>query len=225
MFEKEPEDIFAGVEPVKPEPLRPRGAVSPTVPGRPGAPAEVGAIPPKPEVPIETAPSRKKLFLVIIAVSLLAILGVGGYFVWQQFARKPVTEVIPVTAPGVINVNAPAVEAPEAVTPPALICGNGICETGENSTTCPADCPLPAPPPAALDTDLDGLSDDEELTLGTDLNIIDTDDDGLTDREEVKIYMTDPLNPDTDGDTYKDGDEVKAGYDPKGPGRLLELPQ
>lgn len=48
----------------------------------------------------------------------------------------------------------------------------------------------------------------------------DSDGDGLTDSEEVNIYKTDPKNPDTDGDSFKDGDEVKAGYNPKGSGRL-----
>ncbi len=27
--------------------------------------------------------------------------------------------------------------------PPAPVCGNGICETGEDYTNCPADCPVP----------------------------------------------------------------------------------
>ncbi len=47
----------------------------------------------------------------------------------------------------------------------------------------------------------------------------DRDNDGLTNVDEKK-YGTDPLNPDTDGDSYKDGDEVRAGYNPKGPGKL-----
>ncbi len=220
----EPEDIFAGVEPTGPESLRPRGAVSPTVPGRPGVPAPVGAVPPTREELGEAPAPRKKLFLLILAIVLLAILGVGGYLVWQQF-KKPTVEIVPTTAPENINVNAPAVNAPPITLPPTAVCGNGTCETGEDSTTCPADCPPPTPPPIVVDTDMDGLSDDEELTLGTDPLKIDTDDDDLTDREEAKIYMTDPLNPDTDGDTYKDGDEVRNGYNPKGPGRLLELPQ
>lgn len=41
----------------------------------------------------------------------------------------------------------------------------------------------------------------------------DTDKDGLSDTLE-RIYKTDPVNPDTDGDGYKDGDEVKNGFDP-----------
>src|SRR3989344_948550 len=78
-------------------------------------------------------------------------------------------------------------------------------------------------PPETLDTDRDGLSDEEEALYGTDINKIDTDLDGLTDRDEVKVFKTDPNNPDTDGDTYLDGEEVRAGYDPKGEGRLLRI--
>lgn len=51
---------------------------------------------------------------------------------------------------------------------------------------------------------------------------IDTDNDGLTDYEETNIYHTDVTNPDTDGDRYTDGEEVKNGYDPNGPGKLGE---
>lgn len=47
---------------------------------------------------------------------------------------------------------------------------------------------------------------------------LDSDRDGLTDQDEVK-YQTNPLNPDTDGDSYTDGAEVQKGYDPRGPGK------
>lgn len=42
---------------------------------------------------------------------------------------------------------------------------------------------------------------------------VDSDNDGLSDAMEA-LYKTDPSNPDTDGDGYKDGDEVANGYDP-----------
>ena len=42
---------------------------------------------------------------------------------------------------------------------------------------------------------------------------VDSDGDGLTDQEEIRIG-TDPKNPDTDGDGYLDGDEIKNGFDP-----------
>lgn len=66
-----------------------------------------------------------------------------------------------------------------------------------------------------VDTDGDGLTDEEEIKLGTSINSTDSDQDGLFDYEEVKIYQTDPLNPDTDGDGYSDGTEVNSGYNPK----------
>ena len=61
-----------------------------------------------------------------------------------------------------------------------------------------------------LDSDGDGLTDDEEKALGTDPFDPDTDKDGLTDGAEVKMYKTDPLNPDSDWDGLKDGAEVQV---------------
>ena len=46
----------------------------------------------------------------------------------------------------------------------------------------------------------------------------------MTDREEVQIYGSDPVKPDTDGDGYLDGQEVRAGYNPNGPGELTGVP-
>jgi hypothetical protein len=61
------------------------------------------------------------------------------------------------------------------------------------------------------DRDGDGLSDADELALGTDPTKSDTDGDGLSDGAEVNDYGTDPLKMDTDGDRLNDGEEV-AGY-------------
>jgi outer membrane protein OmpA-like peptidoglycan-associated protein len=60
-----------------------------------------------------------------------------------------------------------------------------------------------------VDTDGDGLTDEQEARLGTNPRDRDTDKDGLTDGEEVNTCKTDPLNPDTDFDMLKDGPEVK----------------
>lgn len=66
-----------------------------------------------------------------------------------------------------------------------------------------------------VDTDNDGLTDEQEMELGTDPNDPDTDGDGLQDGAEVNEYGTDPLNEDTDGDGLTDGDEVNSyGTDP-----------
>lgn len=58
------------------------------------------------------------------------------------------------------------------------------------------------------DSDGDGLTDNQEIEIGTDPNNPDTDADRLSDGEEVLRRNTDPLNPDTDGDRLSDGDEV-----------------
>ncbi|MBP9802570.1 hypothetical protein KBC40_03200 [Patescibacteria group bacterium] len=48
---------------------------------------------------------------------------------------------------------------------------------------------------------------------------VDTDQDGLSDVDELK-YGTDLNNPDSDNDTYSDGQEVNNGYNPLGDGFL-----
>jgi len=73
----------------------------------------------------------------------------------------------------------------------------------------------------AIDTDNDGLTDAEEKIYGTDLDLPDSDNDGLFDREEIMVYETNPLEPDSDSDGYTDGVEVRSGYNPNGPGKLL----
>lgn len=70
------------------------------------------------------------------------------------------------------------------------------------------------------DEDLDGLSLVQEREHGTDSAAYDTDRDGLSDGEEVSVYKTNPLETDTDGDGFADGEEVEKGYNPNGDGRL-----
>lgn len=54
---------------------------------------------------------------------------------------------------------------------------------------------------------------------------LDSDQDGLTDEEE-RLYGTNPRDSDSDGDGYSDGAEVASGYDPlkKSPGDKLPSP-
>jgi len=49
---------------------------------------------------------------------------------------------------------------------------------------------------------------------------LDSDNDGLTDNQE-KIYYTDPHNPDTDGDGFLDGVEVNSNFSPLVPEKKL----
>lgn len=199
----EPADIFAEIPSEKPEASAPKapGAQPATTPLPVG---ESGVI-------LERAPFGKKW--VVIGVLTMLILAIGGYFL---FFRKAEPQPAAAPAPAEEPAPTPAPE-PEPVPEPAP------------EPVPPAEEPVPppevTPPPPPSDRDGDGLPDDEEARLGTNPDAVDTDADGLSDREEAVVYKTDPLNPDTDGDTYKDGDEVRNGYDPNGPGRLLQLPQ
>jgi len=68
---------------------------------------------------------------------------------------------------------------------------------------------------AAVDSDGDGLLDEEEEDQGTDIFDPDTDGDGLTDGQEVNETNTDPLVGDSDDDGLLDGEEVnETGTDP-----------
>ena len=65
----------------------------------------------------------------------------------------------------------------------------------------------------SIDTDLDGLTDDNEIVLGTDPFLADTDGDELDDYDEI-VLGTDPLYHDTDNDGLNDYDEIGYGTDP-----------
>ncbi|MCK5093050.1 MAG: hypothetical protein KAR30_11030, partial [Gammaproteobacteria bacterium] len=82
------------------------------------------------------------------------------------------------------------------------------------------------------DADGDGLTDSEEVTLGTNPDLVDTDGDGLVDGESGVVTCTtgplcdggfvigeqtigtDPTLADSDGDGLDDGAEVTSGTDP-----------
>lgn len=62
-----------------------------------------------------------------------------------------------------------------------------------------------------LDTDIDGLCD---------VGDPDRDNDGLSNDDEINLYSTDPLDADSDNDTYDDGIEIAAGSNPNSPGSI-----
>jgi len=167
--------------------------------------------------PLAGQASGHKLLLIGIIFSALVLLAAAFYFGYQRFQVKVVPEDID-PADNYLE-PAPAEQA-------------GMNESVEpNQAAVLPDEPF-IPPPAeitpdvaapAVDTDQDGLTDEEEIVLGADPNNPDTDGDGLFDREEVQVYKTDPLLADTDGDGYSDGSEVKNGYNPLGPGKLYSL--
>ncbi len=60
------------------------------------------------------------------------------------------------------------------------------CGGGSGGSTDPGVKPPPPPPPSKpVDTDGDGLTDEEEIALGTNINVQDTDGDGFLDKEEA----------------------------------------
>lgn len=67
----------------------------------------------------------------------------------------------------------------------------------------------------AVDTDGDGLGDTLEVdTHGTSPTNADTDGDGLSDRAELEDEQTDPTDTDTDGDGLQDDKELELGTNP-----------
>ena len=72
------------------------------------------------------------------------------------------------------------------------------------------------PNSADPDDDNDGVSDLDEIGIGTDPLNSDSDGDGLNDGQEVSAG-TDPFDPDTDGDSVPDGQEVELGLNPLDP--------
>ncbi len=74
------------------------------------------------------------------------------------------------------------------------------------------------------DTDSDGLTDEQEETLGTNPLTSDSDNDGLIDSDEIDIFGTDPNNEDTDSDGFSDAEEIAAGTDPVVPNTDIDPP-
>lgn len=77
------------------------------------------------------------------------------------------------------------------------------------------------------DTDEDGMPDDWEKKYNLDPDDPtdaqkDLDKDGLINLDEYK-FETDPTKGDTDKDGFLDGEEVSAGYNPAGSGKLKEI--
>ncbi len=72
---------------------------------------------------------------------------------------------------------------------------------------------------AALDFDLDGLTNLEEFNLGTSIFLSDTDGDGLEDAQEGTLGSN-PLLADTDNDGLLDGNEINPTSDNDGDGLI-----
>jgi hypothetical protein len=94
-------------------------------------------------------------------------------------------------------------------------CGNAADGLGAlgDFIECSAFPVTPAAGP--VDSDGDGLTDDEEMMIGTDPDNPDSDGDTISDGDEVNLTMTNPLEADTDGDLLDDAEEGVLGTDPR----------
>lgn len=79
------------------------------------------------------------------------------------------------------------------------------------------------PVDALLDQDHDGLTDRDEYLRGTNPKLADSDGDGLSDGDEVRGtqgFITNALLADTDGDGVTDKTEIQTGSDPTNAGSI-----
>ncbi len=95
-------------------------------------------------------------------------------------------------------------------------CSGADCDDAD--PRCAGDCRDSdgdlAPDCADDDDDDDGLSDDLELSAGSDPTQPDSDGDGVSDADEVLVHQTDPSSTDSDGDGTDDRTEIERGTDP-----------
>ncbi|MDD5627096.1 MAG: hypothetical protein PHW01_03775 [Patescibacteria group bacterium] len=182
--------------------------------------------------PVAVAPQKRQIFSKKLAIILIIlVLGGGGAFVYFNWFWNPSAEP----------------DTPPVITP-ALPENLETSEGGETVPSEQSDLPVTPPPSPNQDSDNDGLTDQEEEALGTNLKEADSDQDGLPDGWEKQnnlnpldpgdahqdpdgdgldnsqeyYYTTNPFLSDTDGDSYNDGAEVEKGYDPARAGEKLE---
>src|SRR5688572_72520 len=157
-----------------------------------------------PGTPPPPGPAKKGSPAVIAIIAIAAVLLIGGgaaaYFL---VFKKPAV---------VVNTTPPP--------PPAPVCGDKKCEApGETPINCSTDCG--PPPPVCGDNKCEAPETFEscandckppEPTPG-----LDSDSDGLTDEEERNVFNTNPNDPNTDKDSYVDLNEALNLFDPSKP--------
>jgi len=167
----------------------------------------------------EVKKEGKKSFKILITIIVIVIVALLGYLVYDRFFSAG--PVIDANTPVGQQDTPPTVDNISDITPPTQ-----EPETDDTADSEPVteedNSPLEPVFVPVIDSDSDGLTDDEEIIAGTNINIIDTDNDGISDYEELKIYKSNPLNSDSDADGYQDGEEIRNGYNPNGDGRLSD---
>lgn len=180
--------------------------------------------------------TTRKLVITLVVVVIVAGLGVGGLFVFNQVVKNANTNTATTNLTNTANLNVVNVSNTANLNATAntnlAANSNSNSNLATNTTTNTA-----ANANTALNTNL--ASNTNASTVGsTGLwgtgrlpSSLDTDNDGLTNVEET-LYGTNPNNPDTDGDGYIDGERVQTDgtiigelvnlYDPTKAGAKLE---
>ncbi len=181
--------------PVQPPVVPPAGETAPVL--KPPVGKEIYIMPEK-FIANKKRSSSGPLILVTVILVLVVILTMGYllYDSWQR-NQQPLTSVVNVPAAIVPpQPEQPTPPAEATPTPAEMPTTTESTTPAEASSTASTSNPLapPAtltPPPVSLDSDADSLTDLEEAIAGINA-----------------------ANPDTDGDGYKDGNEVLNGFDP-----------
>lgn len=120
----------------------------------------------------------------------------------------------PIPAAVVVGIVGPVIDAATAAPAPTTPATPSPTVAATTAPPAPTTTAPPAPATTAttvdptLDTDFDGLTDAEELDIGTDPNKFDTDGDGLPDGDDLRTWGANPLKADTDGGGANDYCEV-----------------
>jgi len=157
--------------------------------------------------------SNKWLIILLIVIIVIIGLSLGAYYLSQQL-QKPNLNQAPVA-----NLNANINEANENLNANGNLNENINANLNENGN---ANVQLNANGALNVNSNTNTtLLNTNEASNTNAIEIpsilegsIDSDKDGLTDNEE-ELYTTELKMPDTDGDGYLDGQEVKDGYNPK----------
>ena len=134
------------------------------------------------------------VILVVVGVLLLAVLAALAYVFLKPQTQGPLVANQNTNVSQSVNQNGNTNQ-------PAV-------NQNQNLNTNVSEPIVPTTTPTSTNVNVNTNTADQPLTRGPD-----ADSDGLTTAEET-LYGTDPLNQDTDFDTYADGSELLNGYDP-----------
>lgn len=157
--------------------------------------------------------NQKNKVLIVVLITGISILSTA-VFAAISYYRSSQKNVPAAEVKNEVKVVTPAAEVETTTTEP-LNNSSSIADNldlNENSTSTSLEVST---------STIDQATSTTIVTAGTTPSDIDSDNDGLSDENEL-IYGTDNKNPDTDGDGYLDGAEVSSGYNPRGPGKLIK---